>query len=186
MWKTNRKTKKHFVSKKSNKVNETDFEKQPTGITHHRFLKRSDHKLEINYEEASRRFENFLNKTNLKEFTFDPQTNKGFDFRDRNDAKQFHNMFAVSNEPVYVIGVTNQIGLTNSRELHSNFEHVKGNGYRPLFGTFVGMNGMRYVDVPIVEAGISEDRAINKAKHYAQETIVVIFKNGDVDQIDIQ
>jgi len=140
----------------------------------------------IGYDEANKNFEDFLSKTKLKVFTFDPEVNRAFDFRNKNDVKQFHKMFVVpkdSNNTVYAISLTNNLNLTNSRLLQSNYDLVRGRGLRPMFGFFVGERGDNFVDITEIISDISEDKAIRLGKKYKQESISAIFKNGDFDLI---
>lgn len=143
-------------------------------------LTRPEQRSTIDYDEANNRFEKFLDKTNLKGFTFDAESNRGFDFDDVVDAKEYHSMFVVpknSDNPVYTIGLTNNLRLTNTRQLQSNFEFAKGQGFRPMFGFFEdGKN--KFVDITITLSGIPENEAIGEGKKYAQKFITVIFKNG--------
>lgn len=150
---------------------------------------KSGQKITISYDEAVNRFENFLDKTKLEAFTFDPQINKGFDFNNKNNAKEFHNNFVVpkgSNNPVYAISLTNQLNITNTRELQSNFELVKDRGFRPMFGFFLGDKGDRFIDITEIVSGISKNEAVVLGKKYNQESISAIFKNGEFEIIRIE
>jgi len=143
-------------------------------------LTRPEQRSTIGYNEANNRFEKFIDKTNLKGFTFDPQANRGFDFDIEDEAIDFHQMFVVpknSDNPVYTIGLTNNLRLTNTRQLESNFEFARGEGFRPLFGFFEDEE-RKFVDITIALSGISEKEAISEGKKYAQKFITVIFKNG--------
>ena len=143
----------------------------------------------INYITANRRFQEFLEKSKLEGFSFVPELNRGFDFKNLNDAKRFHRMFVEpknSDNPVYTIAFTNQLTLTDTRELHSNFEFAQGKGFNPIFGFFTDELGRKFSDITIPVSGISLNEAIKLGKEYKQKSISVIFKNGQFDVIPIE
>ena len=151
-------------------------------------LTRPEQRSTIGYDEASNRFEKFIDKTSLKGFTFDPQSNKGFDFDNEDDALDYHEMFVVpknSDNPVYTIGLTNNLRVTNSRQLESNFELARGQGFRPMFGFFEDEEN-KFVDITIAVSGIPESEAITEGKKYAQKFITAILKNGKFKLIRIE
>jgi len=151
-------------------------------------LTRPEQRSTIDYDEANNRFEKFIDKTKLKAFTFDPQSKRGFNFKDIDDAIEYHEMFVVpknSDNPVYSIGLTNQLNLTNTRELQSNFEFAKGEGFRPMFGFFQDRQN-KFVDIAVAISGIPESEAIREGKKYAQDFISVIFKNGEFRLIKVE
>ena len=143
----------------------------------------------VGYEEGNKLFQNFLSKSDLQGFTFDPELNRGFNFKKLQDKKDYHELFVFpknSDSPVYTIALTNQLKLKDVRLLKSNYEFVKGKGFRPMFGFFIDEDGSKFIDIAIPISGITKDEAIRLGKKYAQKSIVVIFKNGESSLIVIK
>lgn len=143
----------------------------------------------INYVTANRRLQEFFEKTSLKAFTFDPESNRGFDFKNLEDAKDYHKLFEKpkgSGNPVYTIGFTNNLEIEDTLELHSNFELATGKGFKTMFGFWTKFDGRRFIDVAVPFSGISRDEAIRLGKEHGQESITVILKNGKLEIIDIE
>jgi len=115
----------------------------------------------VDYEEGNRLFQDFVSKTDLEGFTFDPELNRGFDFEKLEDIKDFHRLFTFpkgSDSPVYSIALTNQLKLKDARLLKSNYEFVKEKGFRPMFGFFIDQeDGSKFIDVAIPISGITKD-----------------------------
>lgn len=156
-----------------------------SGIEHIDRLKKQ--KSTIEFDEAFQKLEDFLSTTDLKAFTFDPETNKGFDFfKNKNDAKEFHKMFVVpkgSDNPVYTVGITNITKLRNKKELRRSFDFLKNKKLRPEFGFFINTKGKEFTDITVVVSGVSKNEAIWLGKQKKQESILEIFKNGEADII---
>ncbi len=82
--------------------------------------------------------------------------------------------------------MTNNLSITNNRELQSNFDLVKGRGFRPMFGFFLGEKGERFIDITEVVSRITRSEAIVLGKKYIQQSISAIFKNGEFEIIPIE
>ena len=140
------------------------------------------------WSDAFKRFQHFKDKTNLTGFSFDPEEGIGYDISNQDQAVQFYYRFnfpPITQKPLYLVSMTNQLGGQLTRELHSNYLQAKNLGYSPLIGSWKdNKTGREYTDITIVMNNTSEKEAIKLAKNHVQDTIMVIYNNGDYDFID--
>jgi len=142
----------------------------------------------VPFETASERFMDFRNSTLEDEFSFDPEIDKGFDFNNRNQAKEFHDLFVEGGQrnPVFVIGVQNQLGKNPTRATQSAYEDVKNDGRTPLIGGSIDtLTGEPQTDVSFPVSDISKEEALDLADQYAQTSIATVFNDGEFRVEDV-
>ncbi len=135
----------------------------------------------VTFETASERFIEFRNQTVEDEFSFDPEINQGFDFNNKVQAREFHDTFVEGGDrnPVFVIGVQNQLGKSPTRSTQSAYEDVKNDGRTPLIGGSINvLTGEPQTDISFPISNVSREEALDLADEYAQDSIAVIFHDG--------
>ena len=138
------------------------------------------------WDDANKTYSDFVDSTDLKGFSFDPATGKGYDFYNQSDIGDFFQQHSKDGEPVYVVGVTNQVGRYPSRQIQSEYERIAGEGSKPMIGFWHDdANGFDYTDVafPMSGAGVNDETAIALGQKYAQEYVVKINQDGSVKLI---
>lgn len=136
----------------------------------------------VSFDTASERFIEFREMNeDLEGFSFDPVINQGFDFNNNIQAKEFHALFVEGGDenPVFVIGVQNQLGKNPTRATQSAYEEVKNDGKNPLIGGSIDpLTGEPLTDVAFPVSGINREEAFELADEYAQDSIATIFNSG--------
>ncbi len=135
----------------------------------------------VTWETAVERFIDFKDDNlDLEGFTFDPTINAGFDLEnDPDQAINFHELYVQGGDdnPVFVIGVTNQLGGIPTRELQSAYEQIKVERTNVFLGFFTdGENEFTDISFPISD--IPREEALEIARDQAQDTIAVVFNDG--------
>jgi len=136
----------------------------------------------VSWELASERFIEFRKDIPDEEgFTFDPETNKGFDFNDTDEALEFHDLFVEGGDenPVFVIGVQNQLGRNPTRASQSAYEKLRSEGKTTLIGgSFSELTQEPFTDISFAVSGINKEEALDLADESAQDSIAVVFNDG--------
>lgn len=143
----------------------------------------------VTWDKAVDRFVKFRDSNNdLIGFSFDPVINEGFDFEDPDQVIDFHELNVEGGEenPVFVIGVTNQLGGTPTRELQSAYEDVKNKGRTPLIGFFIDDNNNEFTDIAFPVSGVSREEALLIGGENAQDSISVLFSDGTFSIEDVR
>lgn len=135
----------------------------------------------VSWEIAVERFIEFKDKNEgLEGFTFDPEINQGFDLENNPDeAINFHDLYVEGGDenPVFVIGVTNQLGGTPTRQLQSAYEQIKNERRNAFIGFFSDQQN-EFTDISFPISDIDREEALEIAKMNAQNAIGVIFEDG--------
>ncbi len=135
----------------------------------------------VTWETAVERFVEFRDdNSDLEGFTFDPEINEGFDFEDADRAIDFHDFYVEGGEknPVFLIGVTNQLGGTPTRELQSAYEQIKSERRNVFLGYFKDDLDNEFTDISFPLSDIPREEALQIAKEFAQDNIAVVFDDG--------
>lgn len=135
----------------------------------------------VTFETANKRFIEFRNETVEDEFSFDPELNQGFDFNNKEQAREFHETFVEGGDrnPVFVIGVQNQLGKNPTRATQSAYEDVKNDGRTPLIGGSINViTGQPQTDISFPISNVTREEALDLADEYAQDSIAIIFPDG--------
>lgn len=142
----------------------------------------------VDWETAIKRYDSY-NKNAVrddrnKNFTFDPTLNDGYDFKKPADRMRFFNNYSIDGKPVYVVSLTNQIGETPTRELHSTFVNAGNQGTPVFFGRWNKiLNMRRYTDISIPVS--NRQTAISLADSRIQDNVVAIYNNGEFEDISL-
>jgi len=138
------------------------------------------------WDDANKSYSDFVDSAGLKGFSFDPSSGKGYDFYNQSDIGDFFQQHSKDGQPVYVVGVTNQVGRYPSRQIQSEYERISGEGSRPMIGFWHDdATGFDYTDIayPMSGAEFNDESAIALGQQYAQEYIVKISQGGKVKLI---
>ena len=141
----------------------------------------------VSWEVASERFVEF--RKNLPDdsgFSFDPVTNIGYDFEDKDEAIDFFKQFSEDNKSVFVIGVQNQLGRNPTRATQSAYEEVKNDGFDPLIGgSFSELAQQPFTDVSFAVSGIDSEEAFDIARNRSQSMVAIVNKDGEFFIADV-
>jgi len=135
----------------------------------------------VTWETAVERFTDFRDDNpDLEAFSFDPEINSGFDFLDPDMVINFHDLHVKGGDenPVFVVGVTNQLGGTPTRELQSAYEQVKNEDKIALIGFFTDGQDNEFTDISFPISGIDREEALKLASENAQDSVSVVFSDG--------
>jgi hypothetical protein len=135
----------------------------------------------VTWEKAVERFIEFKdNNEDLEGFTFDPEINQGFDLEnDPDQAINFHDLYVQGGDenPVFVVGVTNQLGGTPTRELQSAYEQIKSERRNAFIGFFTDEQN-EFTDISFPISDVDREEALEIARDQAQSAIGVVFSDG--------
>ncbi len=135
----------------------------------------------VTWEKAVERFIDFKdNNADLEGFTFDPEINQGFDLEnDPDEAINFHDLYVEGGDenPVFVVGVTNQLGGTPTRELQSAYEQIKSERRNAFIGFFTDDQN-EFTDISFPISDVDREEALEIARDQAQSAIGVVFSDG--------
>jgi hypothetical protein len=136
----------------------------------------------VDYAEAKTRFEKFDSKTEKREYSFDPATNKSYDVRDPAEAKAFHAEYADGDCDVYVIAVTNNTrGLNKKTE--EAYNRLLDEGKRPFIGKWKDpLTGRTYTDIsfPVSGNDVTDDYVKNLLSDNKQLGGIAVTEKGNV------
>ncbi|MDA7942327.1 MAG: hypothetical protein MPJ02_08715, partial [Nitrosopumilus sp.] len=123
-------------------------------------------------------------------FTLDPGTCLVFDAYVEEDCRTMYRLQVESDprinvgEPLYFIGVTNNVGTKVSDQLKRAFARVSKRRRRPQIGFWRNFLGVPYLDVVIARQFISPQAAIRFGKKHGQDGILEVWADGSHEHIE--
>ncbi|CAI9832375.1 MAG: hypothetical protein MPI95_03940 [Nitrosopumilus sp.] len=125
-----------------------------------------------------------------KGFTLDPETCLVFDAYSEEDCRTMYRLQVESDpgiderEPLYFIGVTNNIGTEVNDWLMRVFSLVSKKPRRPQIGFWRDRFGVPYLDVVIARQFINPQAAMEFGKRHGQEWILAVWADGSHEHIE--
>ena len=137
---------------------------------------------EVSYQEAVNAYLEFMHRTDMKAYTFDPVSRMGFCVGTKEDAKIMHDRYSNGIDPLYVIGVTNHIGMPDD-EMESAYSGLLEQKIHPFFGRWTAGN-IEFTDISYaINHGIDESKIMELKMQYAQKSILRINRNGNITYV---
>lgn len=141
-------------------------------------MTKSHKDLGISYREAVNAYLEFIHHTDMKIYTFDPVLRIGFCAATRKHAKEMHSRYSNGTDPLYVVGVTNHIGMPDD-ELKSAYNDLRKRGICPFFGRWLGAGNVEFTDISYpINHGVHELEILELKQLHAQKYILRINRNG--------
>lgn len=115
-------------------------------------------------------------------FSFDPVTNTGYDFRNKDEALDFHNQFVEGRESnsIFIISVQNQLGRFLTRASQSAYEDVKNDGLDPIIGGSFSIKAQEpFTDISFAISGIDSEKAFDLARENGQDFVAIVNSDGE-------
>ena len=130
----------------------------------------------IDWQTAMNRY-NAYEKSISGNFTFDPAMNQGYILENDLDAKLYHNNYSKNKEPVYNVGMTNQLGHKLTGKLQPDYiQAMKMESPVLIVRWNDDETGLTYTDIAMPVNDESDAREI--ASFYEQKVIAEIKQNG--------
>ena len=123
-------------------------------------------------------------------FTLDPGTCLVFDAYVEDDCRAMYQLQVESNpginegEPLYFIGITNNVGTKVSDQLKRAFARVSKKVRRPQIGFWRDDFGIPYLDIVIARQFINPQAAMRFGKRHGQAWILAVWADGSHEHIE--
>ena len=112
----------------------------------------------ISYHEALTAFLEFMHGTNMNSYSFDPKTRIAFCAGKKEQAMEMHRTYSNGVDPLYVIGVTNHVGMPDD-EIEIAYNNLRQQHIYPFFGRWVRYDNIEFTDISYpVNHGIDETK----------------------------
>jgi hypothetical protein len=131
------------------------------------------------YTDAYHQYDQFSNTTELKGYSFDPATDKGYDaLNNESHGKELYDNYGDGENDLYIAAVTNHQGDLD-RETESAYYQVVGEGRNPLIGFWIDSDtGFEHTDISSPMTGMTEQELRNALRENQQKTYVAVTKEG--------
>ena len=122
----------------------------------------------VSYQDAVNAYLEFMHRTDMKAYTFDPVIRMGFCAGVKEDAKATHGRYSNGTDPLYVIGVTNHIWMPDDETKYA-YNKILGMNIMPFFGRWFDVENLEFVDVSYpINHGIEESKIIESKQYYTE------------------
>lgn len=160
----------------------------PSGIV----IRKLRTKKPLDFGIAFDRFQEFLETNTEDDFTYDPQDDIVYLFKDKEQNKRFFKKFFIpdmNKTKVWVIGTTNNTGSSldavGVRILESGYINEINKGRQTFFGGFKDKRtGKQFVDISIALTTTKLD-AVRRAKDQIQDVIIGISSKGGIEAVPL-
>ncbi len=147
----------------------------------------------IGFDIAFQRFQEFLKINTEDDFTYDPEGDISYLFKDINQNKMFYEKFFEPNtnaKKIWVVGTTNNtartLESTGVRILESGYIDQANKGHHPFFGGYKDKRtGKQFIDITIAVT-TSKKIAERRAKDQIQDLIIGVDSKGIADPVFLE
>jgi hypothetical protein len=111
-------------------------------------------------------------------FSYDPVSNKAYDVNTLEEANELYERYGNGNDPIYIIGVTNNTSGKLDDETMKAYLDLQKNGKIPFLGQWISSSGKKFKDVSYLDGNIDEGEALRLKILFNQEGVLKVKSNG--------
>lgn len=140
--------------------------------------------VKVDAKTAVDRWRKFADSSQLQGFSFDPNEDRGYDFGNVQDAKDFNKANGDGTNIVWAVAITNHLGEP-SRETEAAYDQIVNTGHKPLLGHWHDVKtNINYNDVSYpLDHGVSIEDVRKLLRENAQEATVGVTPEGDMVEV---
>jgi hypothetical protein len=111
-------------------------------------------------------------------FSYDSVSNKAYDVSTLEEANELYERYGNGNDPIYIIGVTNNTSGKLDDETMKAYLDLQKNGKIPFLGQWISSSGKKFKDVSYLDGNIDEGEALRLKILFNQEGVLKVKSNG--------